>query len=284
MSVPRSLELPAGVRAVDVETGRGTFAAHVARAAQPRGAVLLVPGWTGSKEDFTPVLPLLAAAGMDAVAYDQRGQFETPGTADDDYSLPALAADAVDVARAALGTGRVHLAGHSFGGLVSQQAAVDSPEAWASLTLLCSGPGALGDSPTRPLRRVVAAIGKVPLLQLHELRERGVKRPAQVTAFLARRFTSNAPAALRAMTQHLIDAPDIVDDVAATGVPVWVGRGATDDAWPFDRQDDMAARLGTTVHVVADAAHSPAVENPEGLVAAWLPFLTTHTATHAQEA
>jgi pimeloyl-ACP methyl ester carboxylesterase len=35
----------------------------------------------------------------------------------------------------------------------------------------------------------------------------------------------------------------------------------------------MAKRLDTEIHVVEDAAHSPAVENPQGLVDAWLPFL-----------
>ena len=34
----------------------------------------------------------------------------------------------------------------------------------------------------------------------------------------------------------------------------------------------MAERLGTTVHVIPDSAHSPGVENPQGLVDAWLPF------------
>lgn len=276
MSVPRTLDLPPGVEAVILPTARGAFAAHVVHAETPVGHVLLVPGWTGSKEDFTPVLPLLAAAGFDATAYDQRGQFETPGTAADDYSLAGLAADALAV-RATASHERSHLVGHSFGGLVSQQAVVADPAAWLSVGLLCTGPGALGDTPTRPLRRLASAIGKVPLLHLHELREQGVRRPAQITAFLARRFTANAPASLKAMTQHLIDAPDIVDDVAATGVPVWVGRGLDDDAWPHDVQALMAERLGTEIHVVPDSAHSPAVENPTGLVDAWLPFLRRHT-------
>jgi pimeloyl-ACP methyl ester carboxylesterase len=39
----------------------------------------------------------------------------------------------------------------------------------------------------------------------------------------------------------------------------------------------MAERLGTQVHVIADAAHSPAVENPTGLMDAWVPFLQAHT-------
>jgi len=275
MSVPRTLELPSGVDALTLDTARGPFAAHVARADSPVAHVLLIPGWTGSKEDFTPVLPLLAAAGIDATTYDQRGQYETAGAPDDDYTLQGFAADALAVA-ATSGHERSHLVGHSFGGLVAQQAAVVQPAAWLDLSLVCSGPGALGDSPTRPLKRIVSAIGKVPLLQIHQLREQGVRRPAQITRFLARRFVANAPASLRSMTQLLIDAPDIVDEVAATGLPAWVGRGLDDDAWPHDVQARMAERLGTRIHVVPDAGHSPAVENPSGLMQAWLPFLENH--------
>lgn len=275
MSVPRTLDLPPGVEAATLQTPRGAFAAHRALAVDPVGHVLLVPGWTGSKEDFTPLLPLLAAAGLDATTYDQRGQYETPGLPDDDYSLAGFAADAAAV-RATSRHSRSALMGHSFGGLVAQQAAVTDPSTWQTLSLLCTGPGALGDTARRPLKKLASAIGKVPLLHLHEIREQGIKRPAQITGFLARRFTSNAPASLKAMTQHLIDAPDIIDAVAATGLPVWVGRGADDDAWPHDVQDAMAGRLGTDVHVIPDSAHSPAVENPEALVAAWLPFLDHH--------
>lgn len=275
MSVPRSLDLPEGVTAVTLETPRGSFAAQVAHAEHPVGHVLLIPGWTGSKEDFTPLLPLLAAAGHDVTAFDQRGQYETPGRPDDDYSLAALASDALAV-RETSGQPSSHVLGHSFGGLVAQHAVNHRPEVFRSLSLLCTGPGALGDSDRRPLKKLASAIGKVPLLHLHELRENGVKRPAQITAFLARRFTSNSPAALKAMTQHLIDAPDVVDSVLATGVPVWVGRGADDDAWPHDVQDLMAQRLGVEVHVIAESAHSPAVENPDGVMAAWSTFLMEH--------
>ncbi|RLV54664.1 alpha/beta hydrolase [Aeromicrobium phragmitis] len=277
MSVPQTLEIPAGVEVTRVVTPRCDHAVHVARAeGSRRGSVLLVHGWTGSKEDFTPILPLLAARGFDVVAYDQRGQYETPGSLDDDYSLEAFAGDALALAEAAFEDERFHLLGHSFGGLVAQRVALAAPDRLASLSLLCSGPGALGDSPTRPLKHVVAAIGQVPLLQIHQLREKGVKRPAQITAFLAKRFTSGVPAALKAITQHLIDAPDLIDDVAETQLPCWVARGANDDAWPFETQDDMARRLGTEVVVLPSSAHSPAVEAPEELVDAWLPFLTKH--------
>ena len=105
MSRPRTLDLDPGVRRSDVETERGTFAAWLAephKTPLPHGHVLLVPGFTGSKEDFAPLLPLLADAGWSAGTYDQRGQFESPGAADDDYSLSGYAADLVAVADCAL--------------------------------------------------------------------------------------------------------------------------------------------------------------------------------------
>jgi pimeloyl-ACP methyl ester carboxylesterase len=271
MSVPRTLELPGGVSKAVGPGLDGDVAMLTIEARGPRrGHVLLIPGWTGSKEDFTPLLPLLADAGYDVTAYDQAGQYESDPAKD--YSLDRYARNALHISQVASHDGS-HVLGHSFGGLVAQHAAVLERGQVRSLSLLCTGPGALGDSAQRPLKRLVAAIGKVPLLQLHELREQGVKRPAQITRFLATRFTSNDPLSLKAMTQLLIDSPDIVDDVAATGLPVWVGRGTDDDAWPHDLQATMAQRLGTEIHIVPDSAHSPGIENPKGLVEAWLPFL-----------
>jgi pimeloyl-ACP methyl ester carboxylesterase len=273
VSTPRSLILPPGVEAVTLETSRGQFAAHTVRTDIAAAHVLLIPGWTGSKEDFTAWLPLLASAGLDATAYDQRGQYETAGRPGDDYSLAGFAADAVAVSAAVTDGGRSHLLGHSFGGLVAQQAAVADSTTWRSLSLLCTGPGALGDSPTRPLSALVEAIGVMTLAQIRAALPPDPSLPPDIAEFLDKRFTSNAEASLKAITQLLIDAPDIIDDVAATGLPFWVGRGADDDAWPHDVQESMAKRLDTDIHVIEDAAHSPAVENPDGLLNAWLPFL-----------
>ena len=274
MSTPRTLALPDGVQATVVETPVGGFAALRARVDAPTAHVLLVPGWTGSKEDFAPLLPLLADAGYDATAIDQRGQFETPAGDSPNYTLVGFAADALAVA-AACSDRPSHLLGHSFGGLVSQQAALADPSAWRSLSLLDTGPGALGESTNRPLTMLANALGTVPLDEIHRVREQmtGLKRAPDITEFLLRRFTSNDPASLKAMTLALMDAPDLVDDIAALDLPVWVGRGADDDAWPHDVQATMATRLGTEIHVIEKAAHSPAVENTQGLADAWLPFL-----------
>src|SRR4051794_12052793 len=60
----------------------------------PQGTVLMVAGYTGSKEDFAPLLAPLAEAGWRVVALDQRGQYESSGPDDPSaYSVPELGAD-----------------------------------------------------------------------------------------------------------------------------------------------------------------------------------------------
>ncbi len=65
-----------------IKTSRGAFAALEALPATgvcERSPALLVPGFTGSKEDFLSVIGLLATAGRRVIAIDMRGQYETAG-------------------------------------------------------------------------------------------------------------------------------------------------------------------------------------------------------------
>ncbi len=121
MSTPTSLDLPDGVRRTTIHTGRGPFAALEATPASgvcEREAALLVPGYTGSKEDFLAILDLLADGSRQVVAIDMRGQFETRGADDPDaYSASALGADIAAIIHA---TGARHLVGHSYGGLIAR--------------------------------------------------------------------------------------------------------------------------------------------------------------------
>ena len=153
MSTPRTLIRPPAVEAHTIDTVRGSFAALRAHAAEAgrHGSVLLVPGWTGSKEDFLAILRLLADAGFDAVAIDQRGQYETPAADDDDFSLDGFSADIAAIT--ATLDAPVHVVGHSFGGLVARRAAHRHPGAFASLTLLDTGAGALPAERHAPLAR-----------------------------------------------------------------------------------------------------------------------------------
>lgn len=242
------------------------------------GTVLLVAGYTGSKEDFSPTLPLLAEAGWRVVAIDQRGQHESPGVEDPAaYSVDALGRDLLAVADE-LGT-PVHLVGHSFGGLVSRAAAIARPEAFVDLVLLGSGPAALGGARAE----IVAAIG--PMLARGGVRAvaeaartlaksdpaRGAL-PQPVQDFMHARHLANHPVALASSGAALLAEPDRVAELRATGLPVLVACGESDDAWDPALQREMAERLGAGYQVLPAAAHSPAVENPEATAKALLTF------------
>ena len=273
MSTPRTLALAREVKAASTTTERGDFATLVCEprdAALPRGNALLIPGFTGSKEDFASLLPLLAQAGWSVATYDQRGQYETPARPTDDFSLHAFGADAVAVSAALFGSDeRVHLVGHSFGGLVAAAAALASPGTWASLTLMCSGPGRLSGSERDDAQEAAEAIRE---RGLEEVYARKVERDAgrgmavpdpDVADFLHRRFLANSADSLAAIADHLASAVDRSGELATLDLPVSVMRGRDDDAWPHDVQARLADALGTRVVVVSGAAHTPAVENPE---------------------
>lgn len=270
MSTPRTLTLPAGVSKVWLDTARGPFAALSAGPTDSElPVVLLVPGWTGSKEDFATLLAPLAAAGRRAIAIDQRGQFETPGTdAEDDYTLPALAADVLAVADAVT-AGPVDLVGHSFGGLVVAQAVLDHTLRLNSATLLCSGPGAV-PPPSRPaLRQVVTALHEIgsegtwQAMRMHD-RAAGLPEPsASIEAWLHDRFLRTHPLALAAKTRHLLTAPDPREALRDRPTPMLVLTGELDDGWPVAQQADLARAIEAEMAILDGLGHSPAVEDPD---------------------
>lgn len=281
VSTPPHLRLPAGARAHLLRTSRGPFAVHEAHPPQgshPRGTALLVPGFTGSKEDFLTVLESLSGAGYEVIAIDQRGQYETPGPDDAEaYSLDALGADLLAIAETT--GGPVHLVGHSFGGLAVRQATIAAPEAVASATLLCSGPGRLSGPSADKLETLIGALTMFSVADIWgvvnataEANGEHVGIAPEVLEFLERRFKQTTAQNLATLAAILLSAEDRTAELAAAGVPTLVLWGATDDVWLPGVQADMAARLGAAGVAIEGAGHSPAVENPVGTAAVLMRF------------
>jgi len=258
--------LPEGVVATTLDVRGGPLAVLDATPPDPRGTVLLVPGFTGSKEDFQLVLAPLMAAGWRAVAVDQRGQHDSPGPDDPAaYAVHSLAADLLALV-AVLGDGPVHLVGHSFGGLVSRAAVLEDPDAFRSLVLMDSGPSALGGPRAEVLplmKQILDEDGLAAVWAAAQSLPTAKPQPPDVLAFLQKRFMSGAPAALHGMGDALVSEPDRVEELKATGITTLVMYGEADDAWSPAQQQEMAARLGCPVVVVPGSVHSPAAENPE---------------------
>ena len=230
-------------------------------------------------------LPALADAGYRVVAIDQRGQFESPGPDDPTaYSVEELAADVLVVARVLHEeTGDpLHLLGHSFGGLVTRAAVLSEPGLFTSLTLLGSGPAKLSGGRAELLDHLGPLLDAGGVGLVHETLEqvsmtdpKAQAVPAPTREFYARRFLSNAEAALRGMAEAMLTEPDRVAELAAAGVPILVAHGEADDAWLPHVQADMAQRLGARHEVINNSIHSPAIENPPRTLEVLLDFWAT---------
>jgi pimeloyl-ACP methyl ester carboxylesterase len=287
VSTLRSLHLPEQVRSTTLMTERGEFAALVAQPAlgvSHREPALLIPGYTGSKENFLPVLEPLAAAGRTVVAIDIRGQYQSPPAPDRaGYSPAALAADVLTVADAVgREAGGVHVVGHSLGGLITREAVLHRSAGFTSVTLLGSGPGAIGGQRAEALREVLALLdpgngtepddrGHLAALvrqawhDQHEPQARAEGTDEHIIAFLKERTLRTCPVHLIVLARFLLDCPDRTAELAARisdELPALVVYGENDDAWPPAEQDQMARHLGAERACIPGAAHSPAIDAP----------------------
>ena len=291
MSTPTSLDLPDGVRRTTIHTARGAFAVleavPMSRVCEREGA-LLVPGYTGSKEDFLAILDLLADGRRQVFAVDMRGQFETPGSDDPgSYSAAALGADIAAIMHV---TGAKHLVGHSYGGLVGREAVLagaGSGAKIASFTLMSSGPAALTGPRAKELRAMLATLGAgdgqagegqgegtpdpavlragISELWRAYLEPQAIAAgvPGHIVAFLSRRMLSNDPYGLVMMARHMLTAPDRTAELARLDqIPMLVIYGENDNSWSPAAQENMARRLAACRLCIPAAVHSPAVEAP----------------------
>lgn len=273
MSRLAAFEPPPGARSYPLRTPRGEFAvvdSPVAGGAEPKGTVLMLPGFTGSKEDFTLLHQPLTARGYRVVAVDGRGQFESYGPEGDEsaYAQAELARDVL--AQAGVLGPPAHLLGHSLGGQIARAAVLLDHTPFRSLTLVSSGPARISDSQRQRVKLLRDALTVMDMAEVWEAIQAmgppeevggpavGLGDPAQ----LRRRWMGTSPAQLHATGGQLCEEPDRVAELAAVPLPFHVLSGAVDDTWPLPLLDDMAVRLKARRTVIPDAEHSPNTDQP----------------------
>ena len=232
--------------------------------------VVLVPGVAGSKEDFVRIFPLLAEAGHRVESYDLAGHWESVGAGPQNLDPPREDYDYdlyVDDLLAVLedGEGPAHVLGYSFAGLLAELALARRPELFRSLTLM-SAPPAVGQ-----VFRGVKHIGPISDMPPHRaaglilwgIRYNLNRTPPGRIAFVRERLAVTPRACVDDVVGLMMAAPDMVAEVAATGIPKLIAVGEN-DLWPLAQHRAYAARIGADVAVYR-TGHAPCETAPHQL-------------------
>jgi len=128
-----------GVRMIPIETPSGTFNVWTRTVGDnPTARVLLLHGGPGATHEYlTAVGEGLAAAGIEAIFYDQLGSYYSDQPEDTDlWQLPRFV-DEVEQVRQALGLGPddFYLYGQSWGGILAIEYALAHPDALKGLII-----------------------------------------------------------------------------------------------------------------------------------------------------
>lgn len=241
--------------------------------------LVLLHGLLVTHHAFRDLLPALAEHRR-VVAIDLPGCGESdrpPPRRADDYSLPWLAAQIVEVL-AALDLPRVDLCGHSFGGTVALRLAATFAQRARRLVLVdpVAYPFAL------PLR------GRLALLpRLGPMLFENVYRRADLKRYLARTFSTpelldelavdvywdrlgreGGRDAAHAMLRTLSRLDALAEALARVQAPTLVVWGDRDVLMPIADGERLAAALpDARLEVVAGCGHAVPEERPEALVA-----------------
>ncbi len=231
--------------------------------------LLLLHGYTGSKLDFHDQLSCFE--GYQAIAPDQRGHGET--THADAYSFPLMVDDLIRFIDL-LGLKRVHLLGHSLGGMVAMRAVLKAPDRFASLILMDTSPSPLSLTTPETRERIaeVMRTSGAGLLVTAMRAQKPSRRAQRGIDFLgAQEHWRRIELKLQQMHwqafldlgNELFAHQSVLDALHQISCPTTILVG--DDDRPFIEPSEAMAKAipGAALVILPDAEHCPQYENPE---------------------
>ena len=259
--------LPDGAVRGTFEAPSGTLATlSMGTPGNPR--VLLIPGATGSKEDFVLMLPGLAAAGYYVQSCDIAGQYESAAAGPENlapprahYEYDLFTADLIAMLDAE--DGPAHVVGYSFAAIVAQLAFSRRPEKFRTLTLL-SCPPEPGQS-FRGVQRIGRFTGWTSprigaVLMIWGIRANLAHLPPNRIRFVNSRFRFTRRSSVRDILGLMQHAPDLRAALSAAPLPKFVAVGEH-DLWPLALHRRFAESIGARIAVYR-GGHSPSETSP----------------------
>ena len=255
--------LPVGTRTSTFDAPSGPLA--MASWGEPGATrVLILPGVTGSKEDFSLVGPILADHGYRVDSVDIAGQYESDGAGPQPggrYDLELHTRDALALLDA--DPGPTHLVGYSFEGIVASEVLVRRPGRLRSLTYLSTPP--LTGNALRGVRilgrfsRFIAPQVPATLMWWGATANVNRTEPSRIR-FVRHRFHRTKFRSLVDAMRVMMHVPDHDAELRASGVPFLVCAGHG-DMWPMAQHEAFAERLGARL-CTYDTGHRPSETAP----------------------
>ncbi len=269
-------QLPDGARQRIVDAPSGALALiEAGDPAHPR--VLLVPGVTGSKEDFAIMVPLLVHAGYFVQSYDLAGQYQSAGAGPENLAPPRprydqdlFVDDMIAVLEQGLPNGDgqpAHLLGYSFAGTVAAIVTLRRPDLVLSLALLSAPP--LAGQAFRGVKRIgwlsrVLTPHAGARLMVFGIRHNLIPVAPGRVRFVRERFALTRQASIDDVIGLMTRTPDLRAELRTAGIPGLIAVGEH-DLWPLEQHAAFAAAVNSRLAVYR-TGHSPCETTPHQLV------------------
>lgn len=238
-------------------------------------AVLLLQGVGVSRVAWRPQIDALGPRHR-CLAIDHRGVGGSEGDLAR-LSVATMATDALD-ALDALDVARVHVVGHSLGGVVATAIALRAPDRVASLSLLCTFAG--GRDLSRPTARLVW-LGARTRIGTRGMRRAAFAELVSAPARVASRGVESVAAQLEAaFGRSLVEPPPVADAQLAAlrahdererlgelaGVPTLVASAEHDPIAPPRCGEGIAAAIpGARYELFAGESHAVTIQHADAV-------------------
>ncbi len=246
----------------------------------PGPPLLMIHGFTGHRDDFREVRGRLARARRVLIP-DLRGHGDSTSTGiAEGYDFETLVRDIEGFVQA-VGVHRLHLFGHSMGGMVAVRYALAHPERVASCLFVCTSPAVpvgLGRDSVLRAGRLGCERGMAWLQARIEKKAReaqgetpfyhGEYPSERYWTHHRRRLLAMDPLAYLNLGRAMMDQAPVTDRLGEIRVPCLVLVGGDDEEF-LEGADLFERGLPEVVRVTLEgAAHHPHHERPEGFFAA----------------